>query len=231
MSDLFHEKVPDEWIDRIFAVMALCRWHTFIVLTKRAERMRDYLRARGENGDPWIDAASKLLDGQQTRIDGRALEQFDDEYESIAPLLPNVHLGVSVENQETADERIPLLLQTPAAVRIVSYEPALGPVDLEPYLVDALHRIGRAPRMELDEIIVGGESGPGARPCDVEWIRSTVQQCAQAGVACFTKQLGARPTASARPLAVPQSADSIMRHGEYDPEPIAFNLATARAAT
>jgi protein gp37 len=97
-------------------------------------------------------------------------------------VLPNVWFGVSVENQATADERIPLLLQTPAAIRFVSYEPALGPVDfhLETYPEGAY----------LDWIIVGGESGPGARPFDIAWARDTIAQCKAAGVACFVKQLG-----------------------------------------
>ena len=141
---------------------------------------------------------------------------------------PRVWLGVSCEDQATADERIPLLLQTPAAKRFVSYEPALGPVDFTRWLgydpvyeagtgrsglrsppsggrEPALDRDGvrdlrqdsledRAPRtLGLDLVIVGGESGPGARPCDVAWIRSTVEQCKAAGVACFVKQLGAVP--------------------------------------
>ncbi|MCC6672148.1 MAG: DUF5131 family protein [Planctomycetes bacterium] len=108
--------------------------------------------------------------------------------------LPNVWLGVSVEDQATADARIPLLLQTPAAIRFVSYEPALGPVNLtairrtraEGFMRPLDGRFNR-----LDWVIVGGESGPKARPCDVEWIRSVVQQCKAAGTPCFVKQLGA----------------------------------------
>ena len=93
--------------------------------------------------------------------------------------LRNVWLGVSVEDQQRADERIPHLLATPAAVRFLSVEPLLGPVDLK--FVGA------------DWVIVGGESGPGARPCSMEWIRSIVQQCELASVPCFVKQVGARP--------------------------------------
>jgi len=104
--------------------------------------------------------------------------------------LPNVWLGVSVEDQATAGARIPLLLRTPAAVRFVSYEPALGPVDWGHACVSDGARAGLA---ALDWIIVGGESGPGARPFDVQWARDTVAQCRDAGVACFVKQLGARP--------------------------------------
>ena len=120
--------------------------------------------------------------------------------------LPSVWIGVSVEDQSTADERIPLLLETPAAKRFLSAEPLLGPINYRwakwhdyktqererraagaAVLSDHLDGLRR-----LDTIIVGGESGPGARPCDVVWIRSTVEQCKAAGVACFVKQLGAR---------------------------------------
>jgi protein gp37 len=106
--------------------------------------------------------------------------------------LPNVWLGVSVEDQKTADERIPLLLKTPAAVRFVSYEPALGPVDFERWVDRTTDGSG------IDWLIIGGESGPGARPCDIEWIRSAVRQCKAAGVAVFMKQLGAKPGKSIR---------------------------------
>lgn len=101
-------------------------------------------------------------------------------FSSIKPM-PHIWLGVSVEDQATADERIPLLLQTPAAVRFVSYEPALGPVDFTRWIRHA----------GIDWIIVGGESGPKARPFDVQWARNTIAQGRAAGVACFVKQLGA----------------------------------------
>jgi len=106
------------------------------------------------------------------------------------PPMPNVHLGVSVEDQATADERIPLLLQTPTAVRWISYEPALGPVDLRPFLwkIDDL-----AGDVRVDWVVIGGESGPGARPFDLAWARSAIAQCRAAGVPVFVKQLGAQP--------------------------------------
>ena len=115
-GDLFHENVPDEWIDRVFAVMALAPHHTFQVLTKRAARMQTYLQARG----------------LPSRLDQQARSICGDRGLPKAPgyPLPNVWLGVSVEDQYAADERIPLLLQTPAAVRWISAEPLLGPVDL-----------------------------------------------------------------------------------------------------
>jgi protein gp37 len=116
---------------------------------------------------------------------------------------PNVWLGASVENQECADERIPLLLQTPAAIRFLSCEPLLGPVSLSHmnskrgYFanVPELESGGKVypKRADIDWVIIGGESGARARPCDVAWIRSLVQQCQAAGVACFVKQLGSKP--------------------------------------
>lgn len=138
--------------------------------------------------------------------------------------LPNVWLGVSVEDQKTADERIPLLLDTPAAVRFVSYEPALGPVDFRRWLggsdrdIDEERPLGSCVRCGveweerhkcppgfrpfLDWIIVGGESGPKARPFDIAGARSAVEQCRRAGVACFVKQLGANPVPLA-PMRLP----------------------------
>ena len=183
MSDLFHEALPDEAIDRVFAVMALCPQHTFQVLTKRPERMRVWWRIEEEG----ISVGDRVPSGKWP--------------------LPNVWLGVSVEDQKTADERIPLLLQTPAAVRFVSYEPALGPVNFTRWLprsgrasnpcdVEVRHSRGiGCPSCDsgLDWIIVGGESGPGARPFDIHWARSTVGQCKAAGVAVFVKQLGSKP--------------------------------------
>ena len=154
MSDLFHESLPDDVLDRVFEIMARCPQHTFQILTKRPENM---LR--------WLEAPSRLA-------------WPPDEWP-----LPNVWLGVSVEDQATADERIPLLLEVPAAKRFVSYEPALGPVDLSRFMWPS-----RA--FALDWIIVGGESGPRARPFALEWARAVRDQCREAGVAFFLKQMG-----------------------------------------
>lgn len=112
---------------------------------------------------------------------------------------PNVWLLVSVENQEAADLRIPHLIRTPAAVHGVSYEPALGPVDFWPWLSNPsiAARYNAEPPL-LDWIIVGGESGPGARPCDLAWIRSVRDQCQASGVSLFVKQLGSKPTTDFR---------------------------------
>lgn len=176
-GDLFHESVPDDWIDRVFAVMAVASHHTFQVLTKRPERARDYLGTRaGDWQLHWPDAARKsgALLGDMPALRSRAA-QFP---------LPNVWLGTSVEDQATADARIPHLLAAPAAVRFLSAEPLLGPVDLQ--------RIPAGTQGErLDWVIVGGESGAHARPMHPDWARSLRDQCACSGVAFFFKQWGA----------------------------------------
>lgn len=197
MSDLFGEWVSDEQLDRVFAVMELAPRHTFQVLTKRPERMLQYFRSEEELwGSRWP----------------RAVQLLVGEYGPTPFPLHNVWLGVSVEDQARADERIPLLLDTPAAMRFLSCEPLLGPVSIEralcscPWPEDAMRsRHNLACRADtrrpddprrwagIDWCIIGGESGPGARPCDVAWIRSIVEQCRAAGAACFVKQLGAKP--------------------------------------
>ena len=108
---------------------------------------------------------------------------------------PNVWLGVSIEDQEQADKRIPLLLQTPAAVRFLSCEPMLGPIDLDLERYESPGWFDYRKKL-IHLVIVGGESGQGARPCDIAWIRSIVQQCKDAGVKCFVKQLGSLPIAT-----------------------------------
>jgi len=170
MSDLFHEDLPDEWIDRVFAVMALCPQHTFQVLTKRSKRMRDYLTTVAH--EPHRNTVRRFA-GAFSTLRTPLPKDFN------VPL-PNVWLGVSAERQQEADERIPDLLATPAAVRFVSAEPLLGALDLTPWLTGV-----------LDWVIVGGESGPGARPMHPDWVRSIRDQCVSAGVAFFFKQWGA----------------------------------------
>jgi protein gp37 len=188
MSDLFHESVPDSFIDRVFAVMALAPQHTFQVLTKRADRMRSYM------------SSTKGADGVICRVNAAAREIPKGRWWKGAHTSwpwSNVWLGVSAEDQQRADERIPLLLQTPAAVRFISAEPLLGPLDLllhHDWLTGEKESVSEkthTPR--LNWVIVGGESGLGARPLDVAWVRSIVQQCQAAGVACFVKQLGSVP--------------------------------------
>lgn len=173
MGDLFHESVSDEWIDRVFAVMALGPQHTFQVLTKRSKRMREYCR---EIRAAYIDAQNALSE----RV-------FGHRSSTITFPLPNVWLGVSAEDQQRADERIPDLLATPAAVRFVSAEPLLKPIDLGGGLPGE-YDDDLTPG--LDWIIAGGESGPGARPMHPDWARSIRDQCAAAGVAFHFKQWG-----------------------------------------
>lgn len=198
-GDLFHKNVPDEFIDRVFAVMALCPQHTFQVLTKRSERMREYVNSRSRDGRylerQIIDAASEIL---------RARQAVDIRYVSWnlpGWPLPNVWLGVSAERQQEADERIPHLLQTPAAVRFVSLEPLLGPIKLyslrhspDDYWPrwDALKgfKSNQTYTAKIDWVIVGGESGKGARPMHPQWARDIRDQCDAARVAFFFKQWG-----------------------------------------
>lgn len=215
MTDLFGEWVTDEQIDRVLALMALAYWHQFQVLTKRARRMREYF-----SGDWFSRMVSQMGLGptvNETLFDTvDQIRGYDKHwpwskgvcgYFSNPPLpLPNVWLGVSVEDQQRADERIPHLLQCPAAIRFVSYEPALSEVDFRAIQTpgerdglrfDSLARLNEDRYFEsdthLDWVIVGGESGHCARPFDVAWARSTIEQCREAGVACFIKQIGAQP--------------------------------------
>lgn len=174
MGDLFHEDVPDDWIDQVFAVMALAPQHTFQVLTKRAGRMREYMDAEHKVAAQMLEFCKK----GQAPLPG-----------TFRWPLPNVWLGVSAEDQARADERIPHLLATPAAIRFVSAEPLLGQVDLTRQLYE--HATGlRTATPNLDWIIVGGESGKGARPMHPDWARSIRDQCAAAGVPFFFKQRG-----------------------------------------
>lgn len=187
MSDCFHSEVKDEWLLQFFAVAEKTPQHIYQILTKRPQRMLDF-------------------------------------FESMEMTPPdNVWLGVTVENQQTADERIPLLLQTPAAVRFLSCEPLLESLDIGEAIATAFCTKCHASfddgdwneERELEEcptcgqssimdyqftthsnkinwVIIGGESSPGARPCNADWIRSLVQQCKAAGVAAWVKQMGSK---------------------------------------
>jgi len=200
MGDLFHESVPDAWIDRVFAVMALAPQHTFQVLTKRSRRMREYLTHPSQH-DILERIATAAVRVSNSPCAASLIEEAFDEGDRP---LPNVWLGVSCEDQERADERIPDLLATPAAVRFVSAEPLLGPINIADAMstreaVAAMQdnlAAGRGPidgRGSLHWIIVGGESGPGARPMVIGHAREIVRQCKAGGVSCFVKQLGAKP--------------------------------------
>lgn len=182
MSDLFGHWVKANWLDALWSMMALRSDVTFQILTKRSNRMTEYAQS--------------------------------------TPVLPNVWLGVSVENQAMADARIPDLLRTPAAVRFLSCEPLLGPIDLAPWLpgdvpdnynsatdreVIGCHETDLEISMwkeHVDWVIIGGESGPHARPCEVGWTRSLVRQCREAGVPTFVKQLGSNPMDETRKLGL-----------------------------
>jgi len=202
-SDLFHESVPDEWIDRVFAVMALAPQHTYQVLTKRSTRMREYV---SNPATPFRVAKAKdaLSSGNDAPEQIRNIasgRQWNVEPTITWPL-PNIWKGVTAEDQTRADERIPDLLATPAALRFVSIEPMLGDVDLknitpaDKYEVNALSGFDfdqSSAGPHLDWVIVGGESGPNARPMQVGLARSIVAQCRDARVPCFVKQLGSDP--------------------------------------
>lgn len=186
MSDLFHESVPGEIIDRVFAVMALSVQHTFQVLTKRPQRMLEWFRS-----NPY-ERILRHADVIRSELSGRALPQRIGVSDPNVVPYRNVWIGISAEDQATADERIPLLLQTPA-VRFVSLEPLLGPVTLNQWILSEYGRRQIGAKPGLSWIIVGGESGPKARVCDVAWARSLVSQCREAGVPVFVKQIGSQP--------------------------------------
>lgn len=185
MGDLFHEAVKDELIDMAFAVMATAKHHTFILLTKRPQRMLNYCTG-----------------GWQPRLIPhlRMLEKTpEDEGVSLHTrnmALPNVWLGVTAENQARADERIPILLSIPAAVRFVSVEPMLGPVDLNRAgaiwadMNGSIRPEYQQPCRTIDWVICGGETGPGARPMHPDWARSLRDQCKSASVPFFFKSMG-----------------------------------------
>ncbi|WP_316214332.1 phage Gp37/Gp68 family protein [Bradyrhizobium sp. SZCCHNR2032] len=204
MTDLFGRFVPDLWLDRIFAVAALTPQHDYQIVTKRSERMREYWvgERRYRDVHPLEDRVEKIADAA-----GRLMEDGDNAHDYVLNLnwpLPNVWLGVSAERQEEADARIPDLLQTPAAVRFISAEPLLGPIDLlnsiyhgeagismRGYLRDRTEADDfRYHAAKLDWVIAGGESGRNARPMHPDWARSLRDQCQAAGVAFFFKQWG-----------------------------------------
>lgn len=192
MSDLFHEDVPGSFIDQVFAVMALSPWHIYQILTKRPERMMRYFQPIGgtQRAD-WVWWAM-----------GRMMNVSRLKYPEWP--LANVWLGVSCEDQKTADERIPLLLQTPAAVRWISAEPLLNGIDLfeacfGPGASVVTRTPGRYTNIDfgntvkpppLDWVVVGGESGRDARPMMPLWVQSLRDQCHVAGVPFFFKQWG-----------------------------------------
>jgi protein gp37 len=178
MSDLFHDSVPDEYIAEVFAVMAAAPQHTFQVLTKRHARLRSLVGSQKF----WADVEHGVLDQHGV---------LDIEWP-----LPNVWLGVSTENQQWADIRIPALLDTPAAVRFISAEPLLGPIYLPFKWTTGQPRI--------DWVIAGGESGRGARPMHPDWPRVLRDICNSADIPFLFKQWGEfRPAPSYVPRPSP----------------------------
>ena len=204
-GDLFHPDVPDDFIDKVFAVMALCPQHTFQVLTKRAARMRAYIADCGDapGRQDKIRAAIVAIAGSRDTPDVTDAWIRSSGGPTKWRPLRNLHLGVSAERQAEAEARILELLATPAAKRFVSLEPLLAPIDLRavrigpPDFVDALagsiyDKRGQTGNTgSLDWVIAGGESGPAARPPHPHWFTDLRDSCAHAGVPFFFKQWGA----------------------------------------
>lgn len=204
LSDLLHKNVPDDFILQVFAVMAVTPRHTYQVLTKRHGRMRSLL------GSPRFEADVRALTWS---LDGHSARRVNWP-------LPNVHLGISAEHQRWLDIRLPALLATPAAVRWVSAEPLIGPLSFWPedhagHERDDIGEFGgwtwtcldcsgpedeepripwktydRSEGIGVDWVVAGGESGPGARRCELEWLRALRDECTAANVPFFAKQLG-----------------------------------------
>lgn len=201
MSDLFHANVPEPFIDKTFAVMALAGQHTFQVLTKRADRMAEYIMGLT---DP--ERLRKIMnlnvDGEEHRTGAYSLSSLAhrsnaDPFKPRTQFLPpfrNIWLGVSCEDQKRADERIPQLLATPSAVRFLSCEPLLGPIDLSWYLDGSRTAPQWSPETDdspspLHWVITGCESGHDRRQFELKWDTDIQEQCREAGVAFFRKQI------------------------------------------
>jgi protein gp37 len=187
MSDLFHELVPFEFVDRVFAVAALAPRHTFQVLTKRPERMAEYFDPEGlPERELAILEATRAFVSKGAPYQGKGLTDHLSNRESILPL-PNAWLGTSVEDNRVID-RVDYLRRVPAVIRFLSCEPLIGSLD----------------RLDLEGVhwvIVGGESGPNHRPIETRWVRELCKQSAEAGAAFFFKQWGgAKPKTGGREL-------------------------------
>jgi protein gp37 len=182
MSDLFHNEVPDRFIADVFAVMTIAEKHTFQLLTKRHGRMRSLL------------SSVRFWRAVSAARNVRGYDSLPDTGAAGFEPPSNVWLGVSVEDQQWADIRIPALLETPAAIRWLSCEPLLGPVD-----IFRSSNIDRDPG--LDWVVVGGESGIASRPMELAWVRSLRDECVGAEIPFFFKQWGGRtPKANGREL-------------------------------
>lgn len=190
MSDLFHESAQTEWIDKIFAIMALCPQHTFQILTKRADRMAEYFAKNPQ--ERWVPLIWEFADSPCL---GHLIEDLEQ-----GKTLSNVWLGVSVENNAACD-RIPYLIDTPAEIKFLSCEPLLEEIEFSweekqkeiytggGWVPDDRQLCGNY-LSDIDWVIVGGESGSRSRPCQISWIEKIVEQCLCFNVPVFVKQLG-----------------------------------------
>lgn len=217
MTDLFGDWVTDEMLSEVFAAMALTPQHTYQVLTKRPDRMLQYFRGKmAEWRDLGVsETAENMYLNSQTvcdliHVDGDLRSHLKEAgwfydwndgssnliYDGQIPL-PNVWLGTSVEDRDTYIHRVPYLAMTPGAIKFLSIEPLLG--DIGDLMLDGIFE------GVYQWVIVGGESGPNARPFNIAWARSIIRQCKDAGVPVFTKQLGAKPYDSDLRIATPRS--------------------------
>jgi protein gp37 len=194
MSDIFHENLSFEYIAAIFAVMLLAKQHKFQVLTKRSKRMKEWFQWAGRLTMPeLIGYAYWALKDHPEEL--KTLKRADKDLGAYTWPLPNVWLGVSCENQEAADERIPDLIACPAVIRFLSCEPLIGPLILHGVSVDnnggthaRMYLRGNDGDLRIHWVIAGCESGPGMRPCDHRWLRSLREQCRAADTKYFLKQ-------------------------------------------
>lgn len=178
MSDLFHENIPFSWIDRIFAVISVCEQHTFQILTKRPQRMKEYFEKKPYSR---IKTQIKTLPLPIDQLCNTL--EIVTEIELKKSYFKNVWLGVSCENQKMADLRIPILVNIPAEIRFISCEPLLENIDLnlEQYPLE----------IRPQWLIIGGESGTNARPCNINWLINLADQGKYTEeVFLFVKQLG-----------------------------------------
>lgn len=174
MGDLFHENVGTNWITRIFTVMALCSQHTFCLLTKRPERALEEMHRLAKNIGP-LEAVARELG-------------YTFNFEGLSTLpwpIPNVWFGWTAENQEWLDRRTAVGLEVQAALRYMSLEPLLGPIDFTVKCPPAFRPILRSD--QIGWVVVGPETGPAARPCNNDWIKSIVDQSLSADVPPFVK--------------------------------------------
>jgi protein gp37 len=174
VADVFHEEMTDAAIDRIFAVMALTPQHRYLILTKRQQKMQTYMADPAAAGR--VGAVADALAGQG----------FGDAAKTQSWPLSNVWLGVTTENQKEAERRVPVLLKTPAAVRFIAAEPLLAAVELKPEWLGSA-----AAGPTIDWVMAGGESGPKARPIELDWVRALRDQCARTGTPFYWNDWGA----------------------------------------